>query len=595
MYLSIKVKVMFKRFTLKALGVICVALLMGTVSPVKAGTLWESFGCENVNAKTTKSVVADGSSFDIVIYGGTPSAAAAALTGARQGKKVLVLSESNLFGGAISNGLGATDIGSIEANVGLSRTFLNQVREYYHTNEYRTEPKVAECIFDGWLKSKYITTGSNTVLDSASVSNNQIKSISFHKVHSSVQVRVSGKVFIDASYSGDLMFVSHTRNHLGMADFYSYKEAITKTRKMDVQFALNDEHKKAEAKILFSKLPQVTLANSLTDYKKLIKSGMPSFTYRLCITKDARNKIPFAKTARYQRYAPAWRIWMRDYPGFKSEKLPNVNANGTIFTQLWHISKLPSDKYDLNASYFTNLPMPKSYFEDLSARVSIDALYTDYFKSFLWFAQNDPSVPFAEKEALSGFGYCADEFRSTHGWPEEPYLREGRRLIGKSTMTTKDIFIDRLKGDAVAVGSYPLDSKSTVFVYADGAYARDRGVMFKVPLYEIPFSAMLPRRGPGNLIVSVNISSSPQAFSSIRMEPQFMQLGEAAGFAASLAVDRGNKITQALALPVKQVLAKANGFTNIKNICQRMPKWDRMRWGFNSSCVIKKFMLPRHH
>jgi hypothetical protein len=562
--------------------------------PAQADTSWSTFSCEKRADKIARSTVANNSDFDVVIYGGTPSGVAAATTAANQGKKVLILSESSLFGGSISNGLSATDIGSIYANVGLAKEFLNQVQSFYHTTDFRTEPKVAECIFQGWLSKRNITTGINTVLDSVAKSNNKITDLNFHTSTSQDSVKVTGKTFIDASYAGDLMFESGVKTRLGMSDYYTYNETVTDYRKLNLQFRLKDQNEIATAEEDFSKLPQVTISSSLTDYKTQIKTGMPSFTYRLCVTKNPNNLVPFAKTADYETYAPAWRTWMKYYYGYNIQKEPVVKPNGTVLTQLWRLSKLPNNKFDLNAyfSSFTNLTMPKEYFDNPTNRPAILAKYTGYLQSFLWFVQNDDSVPKLEANALAGFGLCADEFASSANWPQQPYLREGRRLIGQTTLTARDVLLNRIKADGVAVGAYPLDSKPTLFIYSNGVYARDRGVMFRAPLYEIPLSAMLPKQGPTNLIVSVGISASPAAYASIRMEPQYLQLGQAAGFAAAIAVDRGTGFSQSLATPIRTELAKANGFKGITSICLKMNGDLRKYWGFvESNCITKNIGL----
>jgi len=582
------------KLRISILAALTAVVLSSTNLPAQAESSWETFSCDKRLAKVSNSTVASNSDFDVVIYGGTPSGVAAATTAANQGKKVLILSESSLFGGSISNGLSATDIGSTYANVGLASEFLNQVRNYYHTSDFRTEPKVAECIFAGWLYKKNITTDTNTILDSATVAKSKITDLNFHTSNSPDSIKVTGKTFIDASYAGDLMFEAGVKTRLGMSDYYDYKESVTSYRKSNVQFTLKNPEEIAQGKIDFAKLPQVTIANSLSNYKAKIQTGMPSFTYRLCVTKNAANLIPFTKTDDLETYAPAWRTWMKNYYGYNIQKQAEVKSNGTVLTQLWRMSKIPNDKYDLNAyfSSFTNLTMRKEYFQNTSGRAAILAEYSSYLQSFLWFVQNDPSVPKLEKDTLKGFGLCADEFKTTNGWPELPYLREGRRLIGKSTLTTNDILKNRMKADSIAVGAYPLDSKPTLFVYANGNYARDRGVMFRSPLYEIPFSAMIPNQGPKNLIVSVGISASPAAFASIRMEPQFLQLGQAAGLAAALAADGNGAITQSLAGSVQLGLIQARGFTGITAICLKMNGSMRNYWGFNeTTCNTKNFGL----
>lgn len=574
------------------------SVAVGSTAPASsadATTSWQSFNCAARAAAVASATVATGSTYDVVIYGGTPSGSAAALAAANLGKKVLLLSEGTLFGGAISNGLGATDLGSIDANVGTARLYLNQLSQFYHNTSYRTEPKVAECIFEGWLQSSNITLGTNTVLDSATVANRMISNLTFHSSSASdTAITITGKDFVDASYAGDLMNLSGAASRLGMSDYYKYNESVTKYRSFNVLFKIKDPTAAAQAAIDFAKLPQVTTAASLDNYPSQIIGGQPSFTYRLCVTKQSANLIPFAKTADYETWAPAWRTFMKYYYGFNIQKSPYVKSNGTVLTQLWRIAKLPNNKYDLNAYYssFTNLTMNPDFFSNLQGRAAMLANYSSYLQSFLWFVQNDPSVPALEHNALSGFGLCADEFTSTGGWPQAPYLREGRRLIGQTTMTTRDIFGNRIRQDGIAVGSYTLDSKPALFVFANNTFARDRSIMFRAPMYEIPLSAMLSKAGPKNLIVSVGLSASPAAYSSIRMEPQFIQLGQAAGIAAALASNQDGTINDSLATAVRSRLAMTGGFNGITSICQKLSAGLRTYWGFNqSNCQPAAFGL----
>ena len=578
-----------------------IGIFLGSVSATSA-TSWEMFNCDARSKNALKSVVIDGSAYDVVIYGGSPAGVAAARSAAELGKSVLLLSESGLFGGAISNGVSATDLGYIGANVGFAETYLDDVSRYYHDDLHRTEPKVAECIFLNWMKSKKITLGTYTNLENALVIKQKIKQITFHNTAiPEVKITVQGKTFIDASYAGDLMFSSGTKTRLGMADFFSYGEKTTQDRGYKVLFELKDKDKIAQAESDFAQLPQVNFRDDLTNYSSDILSGMPSFTYRLCVTKNSKNKLAFSKTADYETFAPAWRTYMtymKYYVVYKSKTEVTELPTGTLLTPLWRAAKIPKDKFDLNAHFssFTNLTMSKDYFDHPESRQSLLARYTSYLQSFLYFIQHDDSVPAIERNGLSGFGLCADEFKSTNGWPQMPYLREGRRLIGKTTVTASDLSINRTKTDSVAVGSYVLDSKPTLFVFAKGTFARDRGQMYRAPIYEIPFSAMLPKTGPRNLVVALGISASPSAFSSIRMEPQFIQLGQAAGIAAALASGQNGIFKGSLAPAIRAKLSLAKGFNGITSICKEMEINARIYWGFDSvTCEPRAVELVLAH
>ncbi len=531
---------------------------------------WREFGCDTVGASLDQRSARDGGEFDVVVYGGTPSGAAAARAAAELGANVLIVSDSDLFGGAIANGLGATDVGAVEASVGLAKTYLDDVREYYGTDDLRTEPKVAECIVERWLDNPNIATMRGATLDRARVTDGLITAITFRTSKAgAARVTVRGADFIDASYAGDLMGASHVPTRLGMGDFYAYDEGDTATRTLSTYFSLSDPADVASADVAMSALPHVRRVATLDNVAELVTSGMPSFTYRLCITREKNNRLPFAQSPGYDDYAPAWRLFMRNFVGFTAQHEARVLDNGTVLTQLWRIARLPNGKFDLNAapSSFTNFSIPRAYFDDARTRTEILATYRDYLQSFLWFVQHDPSVPEMERAALADFGLCADEFTTSDSWPANIYLREGRRLVGQRTLTANDILIPHITPDAVAVGSYAIDSKPTSFLWSNGTFARDRGEMIDVPIYEIPFTAMLPAHGPNNLIVSVGISASPLAFSSVRMEPQFLELGHAAGVAAALAAQSDHVLSGDLAPRVQRELARTGGFAGLASIC----------------------------
>ena len=279
---------------------------------------------------------------------------------------------------------------------------------------------------------------------------------------------------------------------------------------------------------------------------------------------------------------------MKNYFDSTQPATLTTEPNGSIVTQLWRIALLRNGKYDLNSgiSSFSNVPIPLEYFEDASKRKQISLAYADYLQDFLYFTQHDSSVPKLEKAAIEGFGLCADEFADNKHWPYEPYIRGGRRLAGLSTVTSKDIFLNRQKSDSVAIGSYRLDLKPGLFIYSDGDLFRDWAAFFKAPIYEIPFSAMLPRSGVRNLIASVSISSSPLAFSSLRMEIQFMALGQAAGIAAWVAVKENKIFHRSMVTKIQSEQGRVGALIKIRDVCKLMSRGERLKEHFDArSCT----------
>ena len=546
-------------------GTLCVWPLVGMTS-----------GNYGVKQNETASRPIDGD-YDLVIYGGTPSGVAAAVAANGSLKRILLISERTTVGGAMSNGLGAVDVGARFAVTGISREFFGKVERHYRDHTmWRTEPHIAESIFRGMLAQTSVELATQRNLTHATVENDAITCLTLDH-----QDRVCANLFIDASYTGDLIEASGARNVLGPSDLYSYSEPEANRRHFAImgdfrQFSKNEVHSAIE------NVPYIGRSAMLPNLKEMLHSANPSWTYRLCITRDKMRE--FRPGVDYAKYVRAWRVLIKaQYARGLCRLVCGVRSNGTIQTILWQIVRLPHGKFDLNAgtAQLSNFPIPRDYFVDSSSRNMHEQQLQGYLESFLYFAQNDSQVPAFERQALAGFGLCADEFVDNNNWPYSPYVREGRRLIGVNTLTTEHIMHKRVSSDAVAIGAYPLDSKSSLLVYWNGRIYRDVGSFLKAPIYEIPYSTMLPAHGPSNLLSSVNIAASPTAFGSVRVESQFMQLGQVAGTAAMLASAEGRSFA-AISIPKLRRDLKSSGLTtSIEALCHKMTHKSRIANAFD--------------
>lgn len=528
------------------------------------------------NSQPTK--VKNLQSFDVVILGGTPSGVAAAVTASNLGLRVALLSQSPVVGGAISNGLDATDLGDITAVSGYPRYFFGLVGKFYKSNfDWRLEPKVAESIFAAELLIKEVTVRKNISIKSVKIENNQISTLSTQDGQN-----YCGKVFIDATYTGDLLARAGLKFHVSDSDLLSYHETQIRNPNLSLIVQLNGI-KISEATKAFAHNPYIRSFANPPTFKSIYKQGMPSMTYRLCVTKKKSNKVDFARGPNYFKRSPSWKIFMKSYFNKQNPAYVSVQPNGTIETRIWQIARLPNNKYDLNSgrSSFTNVPVPLEYFDDPSQRERIEGNFAEYLQDFVHFAQNDPAVPKPERKAIRGFGLCADEFVDNHNWPYDPYIRGGQRLVGKTTLTTTDIFKTREKKDSVAIGSYRLDMKPGMFIYSQGKLFQDWATFFKAPIYEIPFGSMLPKSGVRNLITSVSISASPLAYSSMRMEVQFMALGQVAGIAASVAIKEDRVVSDGMYKRIQTGLKKDGSIFKIREICTLMAHDERVKEHFH--------------
>ena len=107
-------------------------------------------------------------------------------------------------------------------------------------------------------------------------------------------------------------------------------------------------------------------------------------------------------------------------------------------------------------------------------------------------------------------------------------------MIGQYVTVQMDLQTDRTKPDSIGMGSYNSDSHHVQRVVRPNGTLENEGDM-QVPVkpYEIPYRSLTPRATEcQNLLVPVCVSASHVAYSSLRMEPQYMIMGHAAGLAA---------------------------------------------------------------
>jgi hypothetical protein len=178
-------------------------------------------------------------------------------------------------------------------------------------------------------------------------------------------------------------------------------------------------------------------------------------------------------------------------------------------------------------------------------RARIAQAHVDYIQGFLYFLATDTRVPASLSNEMKAWGLCKDEFTDNDHWPYQLYVREARRMIGEYVMSQKDIQTELAKPDAIGMGSYNSDSHNVQRrPTADGKAVENEGDMqVRVSPYQIPYRVLLPKRAEAtNVLVPVCFSATHVAYSTLRMEPQYMILGHAAGLAAKLAIDANSAV-----------------------------------------------------
>lgn len=502
--------------------VMSVSLVPSNISPVNASE--ETIEVNNA-AIASK---ANTSNFDLVVYGGSPGGVIAAIAASRRGLNVAILSQSRTVGGTMSNGLGATDLIVPENVSGIPLEFFRHVQKAYGGKEtWRVSSSLAESIFRRMLNESRVSTWTNEVAVDASIEGETIKCLSLES-----KTRICAKQFIDASYTGDLLPLTRTAFKLGKKDLFNYGDDAGVKITVEARTPL-PQIMTAEEVHSLELLPYMEHVDDFKVSKVKLTDGMPSFTYRFCLSKTKKRAFKLAQQD--VKYIPAWRLISK-----AASKLPCPNCQKTkkrVLSRFWRIANIDGKKWDLNSfNSFTNFTLPQSYFSDQKTRAKTNADAARYIESFVAFLQTDEQVAKEEQKALEGFGMCADEFKDNNNVPYEPYVREGRRLVGKYVLLTSDEKTDLTKPDSIGIAKYHIDNKLSMRFHYKNKIYRDYITFENSMIYQIPFSITVPRYGPKNLLVAVGVSTSPLAYGSIRMEPHYMLIGQATGVASAMAI-----------------------------------------------------------
>lgn len=513
---------------------------------------------------------------DLIIYGGTSAAMTAAVEASQAGLEVIVVSPDKHLGGLSSGGLGFTDTGNKAVIGGLAREFYHQIYLHYdqaaawtwqQKSEYgnkgqgtpavdgtnRTmwifEPHAAEQVFENWIKKYQIKLFREEWLDrsAGAVLKNGTAIQSFKTLSGKI---FQGKMFIDATYEGDLMAAAGVSYHVGREANAKYQE---KWNGVQVGVLHHGHWFKSDIdpyRVPGDKSSGLLFGVSAEDPGQYGQEDarLQAYCFRLCLTDNPQNRVAFRKPKNYNP---------KDY-----ELLARVYDSGWRET-FDKFDPIPNKKTDTNNHgpfsmdfIGMNYDYPEASYEE---RKKIIKAHQDYQQGLLYFMANDPRMPADVRTEVAKWGLAKDEFKDNQHWPHQLYIREARRMVGVYVMTEHDTFSDREVNNPIGMGSYTLDSHNVQrYVKPDGYVQNegDIGVHPKKP-YKIAYGAIIPKANEcTNLLVPVCVSSSHIAFGSIRMEPVFMILGQSAAAAAHLAIKENTSVQQVDYNKLKEDLLK---------------------------------------
>jgi hypothetical protein len=511
---------------------------------------------------------------DVLIYGGTSAAVTAAVEVARRGKSVIIVCPDIHLGGLTSSGLGWTDTGNKAVIGGLAREFYQRIYQKYQRPEtwkwerkddygntgqgtpaidgenktmWIFEPHIAESVFEDLVREENISVYRNEWLDrNDGVLKENGKII---QITTLSKKRFQAQIFIDATYEGDLMAAAGVSYHVGRESINTYNEEWN-----GVQVGvLHHKHHFGTRNISPYMIPNDStsgLIPRVSGISPMLRGTgdqkIQAYCFRTCLTKNAKNSVPFTKPEGYD--SSQYELLIRIYNSGWDETFNKFDA----------IPNLKTDVNNHGPFSFDNIGMNYDYPEaSYTRRKEIIKEHETYQKGLLYFIATDARVPKKTQEEMNKWGLSKDEFLDNEHWPHQIYVREARRMIGSFVMTENEILGKKPIYQPIGMGSYTMDSHNVQrYITAEG-FVQNEGDIAAHPKnpYKIHLGAIIPKKEDcKNLLVPVAVSSSHIAYGSIRMEPVFMILGQSAGVIASIAIDNNEQISELNYSKIKSAL-----------------------------------------
>lgn len=476
--------------------------------------------------------------FDLVVYGGTAGGVMTAVAAAREGLQVAIVEPGRHLGGMVTGGLSRTDFGKREVLGGLAVEFYQRAgKKYGREIEWMPEPHVAEQVLNEMIREARTVT---VFLDERLREKNGVTRRGTRVVSLTTGKgrRFSGKIFADASYEGDLLAQSGVEFTWGREGVAQYGESLAGVRPKD----RNHQFDFPVSAYVGEGVERKLLPEIQTEPRGEIGAAdrkVQAYNFRMILTDNPANRQPFAKPATYdpQRFELAAR-WLQGFVRHHG-RAPRMN-------EVLLPAQIAGDrKWDFNnRGAFSTDYIGKSWDypnASYARRAEIWKDHQQYTAELFYFLTTDPRVPGETQAEIARFGLAKDEFvDNPHGqyWPYQLYIREARRLVGDYVVTQKDIQTELTKVDVIGMGSYNSDSHNVQrYVQEDGTAQNEGNMEVGVKPYQIPYRVLLPKRSQStNLLVPVCFSASHVTYSTLRMEPQYMIIGQAAGVAARMAI-----------------------------------------------------------
>ncbi|MBE0537302.1 MAG: FAD-dependent oxidoreductase [Phycisphaerae bacterium] len=504
------------------------------------------------------SRAADVRSYDVVIVGGTPGGIMTAVAVGRGGHTAVLLDRDEHVGGLPANGLGATDIHTRGATAGLFTEFVGRIRKYYVdaygpdsaqvkdcSDGYHFEPSVAEKVFEHMLaevgdkvavlrRRQFDALPENVTLDGSRV----VQIAVTHRDTGKTE-RYRGTVFVDATYEGDLAAAAGCEYRIGREGQSEFDEPMA------------------------GRLYKAWAGAVGPGSTGLADNAVQAYNFRLCLTKDKSNMTPIPKPANYNRdeFVSLIDDVNRNRGTHDSGSLDGIPTTNRLVNTV----KLPNAKTDANNQHwaFISTDLPEENWPWPTAGWDWRDRYAqrlrDYTLGLWWFSQYDGDLPESFRSEQLQWGLAADEYTDNSNFPRQVYVREGRRIVGEYFFTAHDALSKRGSPEhaaSITASHYALDSHA-VRKREPGRLHLDGFFSYRTQPYSVPYGVIVPKKIDG-LLIPVPVSGTHIGFSTLRMEPCWMALGQAAGVAACVAIESSVPVRNVNIVDVQKKLLKQN-------------------------------------
>jgi hypothetical protein len=496
--------------------------------------------------------------FDVVVYGATAGGSMAAVAAAQEGMRVALVEPGRHVGGMVSGGLSNSDVENQQQLIGgLARAFFEAAGQHYRQPiAWAFEPHVAESILRNMLSAAHVNLFFDCRLAGLVKYGSQIQTIRMENGQT-----FRGRVFIDSSYEGDLMKAAGVSYVVGREGRAKYGESLA--GREDLLPGVHQFRYPVPA----DAVPLVVPENQVADTGHG-DGRFQSYCFRLCLTEDPADRLPVDKPAGYDpnRYLLARRYL--------------ESAKGALkLGDFLGIVRIPNSKSDVNSTGPVSTDMLGASWEypeaNYARRQQIWQEHLTWAQGIIYFLQNDSSVPDSIRNEIRKWGLPKDEFTDTGHWPNQLYVREGRRMLGEYVLTQHDLQEYRDKYDSIGMAGYNIDIREVEWVAHQvfrfpkviNQVFTEGYLSMPVQPWEIPYRALLPREHEcSNLLVTVCISASTIAYGSFRMEPNYMIAGESAGTAAALAIKTNRSVHQVDLVALQQLLRSRKQILSLNDV-----------------------------